>query len=128
MVEIFEGLIIGIGSAVAGSVITHVFEGRRTKRDAVDWHLDRFPEAGKDFVGVWNSGSKIIDGCQVFCDDVECVWWDNHKTGPRAIHLGGGINATLPANHEPNPLIEVKSKNKKPQTVKFLEITLRAGY
>jgi hypothetical protein len=123
LVELIEGLIIGVGSAVAGSAATYFFSKRLQKSNAIDLYLDRFPERGIDHVGVFNLADGVIDACLVFCDEVQCDWWDK-KTGPRSI-TRRGANAQLPSNHTENPLIRVMSRHKKLRTIRFLDITPR---
>lgn len=124
MVEILEGLVIGVGSAVAGSAATYFFSRRLQRSDTINFHLDRFQEREIDHVGVWNFGEKPLDACLVFCDDVQCEWWDK-KTGPRTVHSKKGVNAFLPTDHTNNPIIRLMSRHKKLTTKRFLDITPR---
>jgi hypothetical protein len=118
MVEILEGIAIGIASAIGGGIFMYFFKKKMDKRDAFDFDLDRFAERGRDHVGIRNTGNKTIDACLIFCDEIECSWWDE-TTGPRAIASGGGANAILLSRDNDGSVIRVKSQNRTLRKVNF---------
>lgn len=125
MSSLVEGIGIGAASTLAVTFAWYFIKKRLDKRDVPNFDLDRFVEAGKDYVGIHNTDSRSIDACRIFCDGKVCKWWDDNSGEPRIIASGGGGNVLLLFSGSEDPLITVKSRSRTIRKVHHSKISER---
>lgn len=120
-----EGIAIGVGGTVGGALAWYFIKKRLDKRDIPNFDLDRFVEAGNDYVGIRNTDRKSIDSCSILCDGKVCKWWDDNSVDPRIIASGGGGNVHLLFSGSEDPRITVQSRNRVLRKIRHSKISKR---
>jgi len=110
---------------MAATAVWYFIKKKLDKRDVPNFDLDRFVEAGKDYVGIRNTDSRSIDACLIYCDGKVCQWWDDNSEDARIVASGGGGNALLSFAGGSDPLITVKSRNRTIRKIRHSKISRR---
>lgn len=110
---------------MAATAAWYFIKKKLDKRDVPNFDLDRFVEAGKDYVGIRNTDSKSIDACSIYCNDKLCQWWDDNSEDPRIVASGAAGNVLLSTGVGVDPLIKVKSGNRTIRKIRHSKISRR---
>ncbi|HEX9678727.1 hypothetical protein [Nitrososphaera sp.] len=117
------GLITGTVVAAGGGLAAYFLKDRFGPARGYRFDMSRFLERDRDHVKIYNTGSKPIESCRIFCDYEECKWSD-HKTGPRTLTISETASVMLPPHKNANPVISLKSGEKTVRETKLMDITL----